>query len=130
MTPPSASERLAAAEAHLAEAHARFDDGHPSVVLDGALASARETLLAFLAAYGTTADAEAPLPELAAHTDRLWSATATPARRLARLDARAGAVRSAARPGVHEREDAETAWYAARNLLGVVRPFVASSARA
>lgn len=88
--------------------------------LDAALDSIRASFRASLTAYGATPDPGAPLTALAHRAVRSNSTLKTAAHRATLLADRAPAIRQADRPSIHDREDAETGWYTARNLYQVV----------
>jgi hypothetical protein len=109
---------LREAGAHLNRARALLEASPRDhvAVLDATLDSFRASLLAFLLGYGATPDPDAPLYVLAERAVRTDSVLKTVAHRAVLLVERAPAIRQAARPSIHDREDVETGWYTARNL--------------
>ncbi len=115
--------RLSEAEAHLAEAQARLcaRPRDNMAVLTEVLASFRASLLAFLHGYGATPDPDATLATLAERAVRSGSVLKTVVHRAMHLDERAQAIEGASRLPVTDREDVETGWYTARDLVQAVR---------
>lgn len=99
----------------------RYQDALPEV-----LAAPCAALRAFLAWYATPTEAEAPCPQggelrtLAERAANLSNVVRTPAHRAILLAERAPAIERASRLSVADREDVETGWYTARNVVRTV----------
>ncbi len=123
------SPRAERARALLGEAQARLDaaraaaaDARYTAALPDVLAAFRAALRAFLAWDGEEMDDDsADLDRLAGRAVRLSSVLKTPVHRALHLARRAPAIAQAGLLSVHDREDVETGWHTARNLLGAVR---------
>jgi hypothetical protein len=120
--PDDAPALLHAAQVHLDRARERLDASPPASVeaLDAVLASFRASLLAYLAWYGAAPEEDAPLPALAERAVRCDNVLKTAVHRAVQLVGRAPGIGAASRPTVHDREDVETGWYTARNLVRTV----------
>ncbi len=118
---PDVRARLDEAEAHLNRAKAHLDAMPPDYggALGEVLDSFRASLVAFLFGYGATPDPGAPLDTLAERAVRNDSVLKTAAHRAVLLAGRATAIPAAGLSVAH-REDVETGWYTARNLLQTV----------
>ena len=114
-----ATEHLDRARAALATE--RYQDALPEV-----LAAPCAALRALLAWYATPTDAETPCPHgadlrtLAERAAHLSNVVRTPAYRAILLAERAPAIERANRLSVADREDVETGWYTARNVVRTV----------
>lgn len=131
---PTARALLHEAEAHLERARTALDASprEEGAALEATLDVFRASLLAFLTEHGAAPTPDASLDVLAEWAVRCNSVLKTAVRRALHLAHRAPAIRRAARPSVHDREDVETGWYTARNLYETVaaRLAVAPSASA
>jgi hypothetical protein len=120
--PDDASALLRDARTHADHAREHLDAAHTTVpdALDDVLASFRASLLAHLAWYGADSNPDAPLATLAERAIHCDSILKTPVQRAMQLSRRAPAIRAATHPTVNDREDVETGWFTARNLLWTV----------
>lgn len=120
--PADAPDLLHEARSHLGRARDRLSASPPAYAdaLDAVLASFRASLLAHLAWFGAAPEADALLTALAERSVRCDSVLKTAVRRAMHLVDRAPGIRKATRPSVHDREDVETGWHTARNLLQTV----------
>lgn len=127
--PRSADARawLGEADDALASARAALDATPPALpaALDAALASCRASLVAHLTAYGAEPEPDADLDALGKRVVRIDSVIKTSVHRALHLAGRAGAIRAAALPSVHDRETVATGWYTARNLRQAVGATIA-----
>lgn len=122
-SPSDARARLGEAEAHLGRAKDHLEASPPDYAraLGEVLDSFRASLVAALTGYGATPDPDAPLGDLAERAVRNDSVLKTVVSRAVVFAERAPAIeRSSSNPSVHDREDVETGWYTARNLVRTV----------
>ncbi len=121
-SPSDSRARLDEAEAHLGRAKDHLSASPPdySGALAEVLGSFRASLVAFLTECGATPDAEAPLGALAGRAVRNDSVLKTVVNRAMVLADRAPAIGRSPKPTVRDREDVETGWYTARNLVQTV----------
>ena len=117
---------LAEAERHLQRARNALDAERYQDALPDVLAAPCDALRALLAWYATPTDTEAPcdhgaeLRPLAERAANLSNVVRTPAHRAVLLAERAPAIARAGRLSVADREDVETGWYTARNVVRTV----------
>lgn len=117
---------LSEAESHLASARDALDDARYQDALPDVLAAPCAAIRALLAWYATPTDHEATcdygteLRPLAERAAKLNNVVRTPAHRAILLAQRAPAIARVGRLSVADREDVETGWYTARNVVRTV----------
>lgn len=115
----SAQRRLAEADQLLKRHQPDYKEATNELVL-----AIRDALFAHLAAYGAEADPDDTNDALAHRVVRNDSVTKTAVLRALALVESTPAIQSASRQSVQNREDVETGWYSARNLIDAVAPMV------
>lgn len=116
-----ATDHLTRARAALDASPPRYKDALPDV-----LAAPCTALRALITWYGTPTEADAPcshgedLHALAGRAAHFNNVVRTPAHRAVRLADRAPAIARAPHLSVADREDVETGWYTARNVVRTV----------